>query len=285
MLLQEQSTKTKMSDTKTAIMIIGGAEDRTQKSEILHTFFYRSGSTDASIAIIPSASQQPALNGGQYVKLFETMGAKQIELLDLRRRKECMKPNVLAYLEACTGVFLTGGDQLRLTDILANTPAIEIIRSRVQQGQLTLAGTSAGAAIMGHHMISGGCSGEPPNRSMVELTTGLGILPRLIVDQHFHNRNRMARLVSALCAHPDKLGIGIDEDTCAMVESDGLLQVVGKGTVTIINPCEMSYTNCSCVEPDKPLSVHNLRVHILSHGDRYHLHQGTVFAPTAYALI
>lgn len=286
MLLQEQSTKMKMSQaTKTAIMIIGGAEDKAQKCEVLHTFFYRSGSTDARIAIIPSASHKPARTGGQYIKLFERMSAKQIELLDIRGRKECMKSNVLAYLEACTGVFFTGGDQLRLTETLVNTPAIEIISSRVQQGQLTLAGTSAGAAIMGHHMISGGCSGEPPNRSMVELTTGLGILPRLIVDQHFHNRNRMARLVSALAAHPDKLGIGIDEDTCAMVESDGLLQVVGKGTVTIINPCEMSYTNYSCVEPDEPLSVHSLRLHILSHGDRYHLHQGTILAPTMYTLI
>jgi len=112
-------------------------------------------------------------------------------------------------------VFLTGGDQLRLCAVLADTPVMETIRLRVQRNQLTLAGTSAGAAVMGHHMIAGGGSGESPNRSLVDLTTGLGILPEIIVDQHFQNRNRMARLIGAVAAHPDRLGIGIDEDTCA----------------------------------------------------------------------
>jgi cyanophycinase len=143
----------------------------------------------------------------------------------------------------------------------------------VQQGELTLAGTSAGAAVMGHHMIAGGGSGESPNRSLVDMATGLGMIPEVIVDQHFHNRNRMARLMSAVAAHPERLGIGIDEDTCAMFERDGLLQVMGKGTVTIVDPGEMSYTNHTDVGATDPISLHNLRVHILSYGDRYHLHK------------
>jgi cyanophycinase len=138
---------------------------------------------------------------------------------------------------------------------------------------MTLAGTSAGAAVMGYYMIASGGSSESPNRSLVHIAIGLGILPRAIVDQHFHNRNRMARLISAIATHPDRLGIGIDEDTCAIVEDDGWLQVVGQGTVTIIDPREVSYTNQAYAGATDPLSIHSLRLHILSHGDRYHLHQ------------
>ena len=265
--------------TKTAVLVIGGAEDKVHGREILQTFFERAGSTDAHIAIIPSASREPALTGGRYLSIFEEMGAKQVELLDIREREQCEEPYIQLCLEACTGVFLTGGDQLRLCAVLGDTGVMETIRLRVQQGQMTLAGTSAGAAVMGHHMIAGGGSGESPHRSLVELATGLGILPSVIVDQHFQNRNRMARLISAVATHPDLLGIGIDEDTCAMVERDGLLQVVGKGTVTVVDPGEVSYTNQSVAEPTDPLSIYNLRLHILSHGDRYHLHSRSVLAP------
>ena len=156
---------------------------------------------------------------------------------------------------------------------------MEIIRTRVKRGQLTLAGTSAGAAVMGHHMIAGGGSGESPNRALVDMAVGLGILPNVIVDQHFHNRNRVGRLISAIASHRDRLGMGIDEDTCALVEGDGTLQVMGKGTVTIVDPGEVSHTNNPDVGSNEPLSVHNLRLHILSYGDRYHLLERTLLAP------
>ncbi len=265
--------------TKTAVLIIGGAEDKVHGREILHTFFGRSGSLDARIAIIPSASREPAIIGERYQQIFEEMGAKEIRVLDIRDRSQAEDPYLREYVENCTGVFMTGGDQLRLCGLLADTPLMEKVRQRVQQGELTLAGTSAGAAVMGHHMIAGGGSGESPNRSLVDMATGLGIIPEVIVDQHFHNRNRMARLMSALAGHPEQLAIGIDEDTCAMFERDGLLQVMGKGTVTIIDPREMSYTNHILVGATDPISLHNLRVHILSYGDRYHLHKRCIIPP------
>jgi cyanophycinase len=108
---------------------------------------------------------------------------------------------------------------------------------------------------MGHYMIAGGGSGESPNRSLVDMTTGLAIIPEVIVDQHFHNRNRMARLMSALAGHPDRLGIGIDEDTCALFEGDGLIEVIGKGTVTVLDPGEMSFTNYSEIGATDPISI------------------------------
>jgi cyanophycinase len=157
------------------------------------------------------------------------------------------------------------------------------MRSRVRSGQLALAGTSAGAAVMGHHMIAGGGSGESPNRSLVDMATGLGFIPEIIVDQHFHNRNRMVRLVSAIASHPDRIGIGIDEDTCAMFEKDGWMQILGKGSVTIVDPTEVTHTNEPNVGATEPLTIHNMRMHILSHGDRYHLYQRTAL-PSTYRI-
>ena len=257
--------------TKTAIMIIGGAEDKVHGREILYSFFNRSGAADAKIAIIPSASREPAVIGERYREIFTDMGAKGIEILDIRDRDQCNDPLLQSYAENCTGVFMTGGDQLRLCGLLADTPLMNTVRHRAQQGEITLAGTSAGAAVMGHHMIAGGGSGESPNRSLVDITTGLGIIPELVVDQHFHNRNRMARLMSAIAAHSDRLGIGIDEDTCSVFEGDGTLQVIGKGTVTIIDPREMIHTNHANAGTTDPISISNLRVHVLVHGDRYDL--------------
>lgn len=266
--------------TKTAVMVIGGAEDKIHGRLILQTFFQRSGGADARIAIIPSASREPTVIGSRYHDIFEEMGAKAIEVLDIREREHGEDPIWQAFVEDCTGVFMTGGDQLRLCGLLADTPIMERVRMRAQLGEITLAGTSAGAAVMGQHMIAGGGSGESPNRSLVDMTTGLGIIPEVVVDQHFHNRNRMARLLSAIASRTDKLGIGIDEDTCAMFEGNGSFQVIGKGTVTIVDPGTVAYTNYANVGMTDPISIHNLRVHILSHGDRFDLHKRQIMSPS-----
>ncbi|NEO29184.1 MAG: cyanophycinase [Symploca sp. SIO3C6] len=273
--LESQLHRTRMQQsTKTAaILVIGGAEDKVHGREILHNFFGRAGSGDARIAIIPSASREPVISGERYQRIFDDMGAKETRVLDIRDRHQGSDPDFQEYVEHCTGVFMTGGDQLRLCGLLADTPLMEKVRQRTHLGEITLAGTSAGAAVMGYHMITGGGSAESPNRSLVDIATGLGLIPEVIVDQHFHNRNRMARLISAVSGYPERLAIGIDEDTCAMFERDGWLQVIGKGTVTIIDPGEMLYTNHNDIGATDPISIHNLRVHILTHGDRYHVLQ------------
>ncbi|AFZ33926.1 cyanophycinase [Stanieria cyanosphaera PCC 7437] len=257
--------------TKTAILVIGGAEDKVHGREILHTFFNRSGGSEAVIGIIPSASREPTIIGDRYVQIFEEMGTKYTKVLDVRDRDQGNDSVYLDYVEECTGIFLTGGDQLRLCGLLAETPLMDRIITRAQNHEITVGGTSAGAAVMGYHMIAGGSSGESPNRSLVDMAMGLGIIPEILVDQHFHNRNRLARLLSAIASHSELLGIGIDEDTCAMFESDRTIQVLGKGTVTIIDARSMSYTNQSQVKGSEPLSIHNLKLHVLCHGERYDL--------------
>lgn len=269
-----QSLKPQMPQSlNTAIMVIGGAEDKLHGREILRDFFWRSGGSDARIAIIPSASREPVVIGNRYQTIFTEMGAQEIKVLNIDDRAQGDLPELQEYVSECTAVFLTGGDQLRLCGLLSDTPVMDIVRSRAQSGQITLAGTSAGAAVMGYHMIAGGGSGESPNHSLVDMTLGLGIIPEVLVDQHFHNRNRMARLISAIVSHPDLLGIGIDEDTCALFEGDGILQVLGKGAVTILDPGEMTYTNQAEIGKTDPLCMGNLRLHILSAGCRFDLRQ------------
>lgn len=270
-LTAESQTPRQPQATKTAILVIGGAEDKIHGREILHNFWWRAGGPDSIIGIIPSASREPTVIGERYYNIFQEMGSKEVKVLDIRDRAQGEDPEYQKYIEECTGVFLTGGDQLRLCGLLADTPLMERLRHKVQMREITLAGTSAGAAVMGHHMIAGGSSGESPNRSLVDLAIGLGIIPEVIVDQHFHNRNRIARLLTAIASHPERLGIGIDEDTCAIFEQDGTIKVIGKGTVMIVDGRSMSYTNQSLVEPDEPLSLHNLKIHVLSHSDRYNL--------------
>ncbi|HHP7231084.1 MAG TPA: cyanophycinase [Xenococcaceae cyanobacterium] len=262
-----------LQKTKSAILVIGGAEDKVHGREILQTFFNRSGGSNAIIGIIPSASREPAIIGDRYYRIFQDMGTKEIKVLDVRDRDQGSDPGYLNYVETCTGIFMTGGDQLRLCGLLAETPLMNRILERVKNQEITLAGTSAGAAVMGHQMIAGGSSGECPNRSLVDMATGFGVIPEVLIDQHFHNRNRLARLLSAIAAHPNLIGVGIDEDTCAMFESSSSMKVLGKGTVTIINPQRMSYTNYDLAHGNDPIALHNLQLHILSHGECYDLKQ------------
>ena len=262
-------------------MAIGGAEDKVGKLTILKAFFESAGGQQATIGIVPCASQEPGVVGARYHKIFTELGAQSVQILDIRSARECAENRWLELLETCTGVFLSGGDQVRLYDFIHNSTFMSAIMRRLHLGTLVVAGTSAGAAAMGEKMISGGSSGESPNRSLVDLMDGLGIIPELLVDQHFHNRNRMARLLSAIAAFPDKLGIGIDEDTCAAFRGDGTFEVVGKGAVTIIDPGDLTHTNYRLSEVTSPLSLHDLQVHVLSAGDRYDYKSRSICAPIA----
>lgn len=261
------------------VIIIGGAEDKTGDRTILKAFFTSAGGSHAKIGIIPCASREPTLVGTRYYDIFSKMGAQQVQVLDIRYRSECDEPRWLDILNSCTGVFITGGDQLRLHDLIGGTSLMKAIKNGLKDKRVVVAGTSAGAAIMGEDMIAGGSSGESPNQSLVELTEGLGIVPELLVDQHFHNRNRMARLLSAIAAHPNRLGIGIDEDTSIALTGSGAFEVIGKGAITIVDPGDMTHTSYSTAGETAPISLHNLKVHILKHGDCFDYKRRKVLSP------
>ncbi|OYQ65610.1 cyanophycinase [Pseudanabaena sp. SR411] len=265
---------------KSAVMVIGGGEDKVQDRKILKAFVESSGGSQARIAIIPCASREPDIIGRIYHDIFTELGASAVEVLDIRERPRDDYPEAEALVDRFTGIFMTGGDQLRLCGLIADTPFAITIAKRIDEKRLVLAGTSAGAAAMGYHMISGGSSGESPHKELVNMSTGLSILPEIIVDQHFHNRNRMARLMTAIAAHPDKIGIGIDEDTVAIFEPNNTMRVLGRGTVTVVDPGEVSYSNQLWVSGTAPLTIHNLRVHILAAGCKYHMLKRIPISPS-----
>ncbi len=257
------------------VMAIGGAEDKIQDRLILRTFIKLSGGEQAKILLIPMASGEPVVKGEIYSSLFADLGAASTQVLLVEDRAAGESPDLVQQLDDCTGVFISGGDQSRLYGLLGDTPLSAQLRQRVYQGRIVLAGTSAGAAILGHHMIAAGGSGEAPNYGLVEIETGFGILPGAIIDQHFHNRNRLARLMSAIAPHPQAIGIGIDEDTCAIVNGQGQIQVIGKAAVTILQATapwsgkDFPLSESLPLSEPLPLSLHNLQLHLMGHGDVY----------------
>jgi cyanophycinase len=223
-------------------MPIGGAEDHglNNGDGILLRFLKIAGGKRARIVVIPTASEDPEETGDGYVKLFQEIGASEAVALQIQDRADANAGPALEQLERATGVYITGGDQARLVAYLAGTAVMETIRLRNAQGVI-VAGTSAGASILASHMVVGGTglngnsNDATARKGMIELMAGFGLLQDVIIDQHFSQRGRIGRLFSAFAANPGLIGLGLDEDTAALVTNDGTLEVLGSGSVTIID--------------------------------------------------
>jgi len=247
---------------------IGGAEGRKKDRTILQKFVDLCGADEARILIIPTASLRTE-TGPEYMELFESLGARAVNM-PLEHREDCFDDTLLDKLEKATGIFITGGNQLRLSTILGGTPVARAIRRRNADG-IPLAGTSAGAAIMPEHMIAGGRSGPSPRESGVELAPGLGLTNRVIIDQHFSQRGRMGRLLSALSFNPFVCGLGIDENTAGFIDPKGKMEVVGRGTITVIDPSDVHHSSMSYVRKAQAVTMLGLKLHVLAAGAHFNL--------------
>jgi cyanophycinase len=258
------------------LMLIGGAEDKFEQKYILKKFFESSGGPKARIAILPSASESEE-SGAIYHQIFTDLGAQSVQLLPLFNREEAELPDVAKDIGKATGVFMTGGVQSKIVGILHATAALGAIKSAYDNGA-TIGGTSAGAAAMSNPMIGSGLVGSLARSGMVRLQEGLGLTESLLIDQHFHQRNRLGRLLTAVMSYPEMLGIGIDEDTAALVTHDGLLSVMGRGTVTVADASEAESVNLA-ITPDKsPLAFSHMVLHTLVHGGRFDLNKRAVIS-------
>jgi cyanophycinase len=250
------------------IIPIGGAEGKGRKPEILSRFVELCGGEDARILVIPTASLMNE-TGPQYKKLFESLGANSM-CVPVEKREDCFNEEMLRILGMATGVFITGGNQLRLSTILGGTPVARLIRSMNAAG-VHVAGTSAGAAIVAEHMIAGGRSGPSPRESGVELAPGLGLTNRVIVDQHFNQRQRMGRLLAALSFNPFACGLGIDENTAGFIAPNGMMEVVGRGTITVVDPADLSHSSMSYVRRAEAVTLIGLKLHVLASGSHFNI--------------
>ena len=252
------------------IIPIGGAEDRESRRQILKRFVRHCGGRDASIVIIPTASRK-ADTGSRYQDLFQRLEAGSSTVVDFATREDGQRDDFLRQIENATGVFLTGGNQLRITTILGGTPAAKLIRTRNAHG-MHVAGTSAGASVLSEHMIAFGKEGSSPSASSVRLAPGLGLTNRFIIDQHFRQRDRLGRLVAALAYNPFAIGIGLDEDTAAFIGPDNTLEVEGSGAVTVVDAGELQFSSMAEASLNQPVCLLGLTVHLLVSGATYNLH-------------
>jgi cyanophycinase len=260
------------------IVPIGGAENKENDRHILERFVRISGGDDADIVVIPTASR---LNetGPRYEKLFKDLGARHVTVMDFDTRRDCQESGRLNRIEAATGIFFTGGNQLRLTTLLGGTPVAKLIRVRNAHG-VTVGGTSAGASILSEHMIAFGDEGSSVISGSVRLAPGLGLTNRFIIDQHFRQRDRLGRLITALAYNPFAVGIGLDEDTAAFIGPDETIEVAGSGGVTVVDASEAAFSSIGEVSEGQPVCMLGLRLHILVAGATFNLHTRLASAGT-----
>lgn len=255
------------------IIPIGGAIDKVQDPTILKRFVKLCGGKNARIAVIPTASTERS-TGQTYEELFLELGVLRAVVLPFENRADCAREDWLEILDESHGVFLTGGNQLRLSTTLGGTPVAKLLRTRNESG-LHVAGSSAGAAFLSEHMIAFGDEGSTPRHGMVTLAPGLGLTNRIIVDQHFRQRDRLGRLLTALAYNPFAIGVGLDENTAAFIDGDETVEVVGTGGLTIVDPSGVEYTTADLAfsaQKGEPVSLVGVKLHILVRGDRYNLH-------------
>jgi len=251
------------------VIPIGGAEERQNDPVILQRFVEICGNSDARIAILPTASKLDE-TGPNYEKVFLELGVGEAFSLPINTRKEAQDDALLEKLNSANGIFITGGNQLRLSTILGGTPIAQAIRRLNAEG-VHVAGTSAGAAIMPEHMIAGGSKGALPTQQGVTFAPGLGLLNKVIIDQHFSQRNRLGRLLSAVSYNPFASGLGICEDTAAFIGPDDTLEVIGNGSVTVIDPSGLKYSSMAEASKGDSLTLLGIQMHILSQGATYNI--------------
>lgn len=252
------------------IIAIGGAENKENDRRILERFVAASGGARADIVVIPTASRIHE-TGPRYEGIFSDIGAARVSVMDFDTRRDCREPGRLTRLAEASGVFFTGGNQLRLTTLLGGTPVAKLIRTANARG-VTVGGTSAGASILSEHMIAAGDEGASVVAGSVRLAPGLGLTNRFIIDQHFRQRDRLGRLLTALAYNPFAVGIGLDEDTAAVIGPDETVEVEGSGGVTIVDASEVSHSSIDGVEEGQPACVLGLKLHILVAGATFNLH-------------
>lgn len=258
-----------LSETQGQLVIIGGAEDKNGDCIILREFVRRAGGVKARIVVMTVATELPREVGEDYLKVFERLGVEDVRIVDTVTREDASSSTYLEAIEKSTGVFFTGGDQARITSILKDTEIDKLLHKRFSEG-ITIGGTSAGAAMMPDVMIVEGDSETNPRLEIVDMDQGMGFLPGVVIDQHFAERGRLGRLLSAVAQQPVVLGFGIDENT-AIVVNNNELEVIGEGAVTVIDVSAITHTNLDQILKDEDLALCGVKLHILPHGYRFDL--------------
>lgn len=251
------------------LLIIGGAEDKQKECKILKYFYQEAGERSSRICIVTAASKNAEEVARVYQELFQGFGCTDLNTLNIYTREDANSQENTDKIIRSTGIFFTGGDQLRITAMLGGTRLGQELHHSYER-KVIIAGTSAGASVMSETMIIGG-QGDTPGEDLIRMAPGLGLLKGAIIDQHFAQRGRIGRLLTAVALNPYVLGIGIDEDTSIHVRADGGLSVIGRGTVLIVDASSAKISNVDELFSGRPLALTPVKLHVLSEGVEFHM--------------
>ncbi|HMX19901.1 MAG TPA: cyanophycinase [Anaerolineales bacterium] len=249
--------------TTTTLMPMGGALDERKDPTVLQEFLRRAGGKKARIVILPQASARRD-TGKEYIELFKAFGAKEVVSFEFRKRSEAGTAEQIKLIRKASGIFFSGGTQMRIAAAMGGTALEAEIHAAYRRGCI-VGGTSAGASILSKTMIAYGNGGPTPRERIIQFSAGLGFTDKFIFDQHFRQRDRLGRLIYAVSSHPGVIGVGIDEDTAAIVEDNARLTVAGSGAVTIVDGFQIADTDVAEIEHGGAVAVSNLLVHVLTH--------------------
>jgi cyanophycinase len=255
---------------KGRLIIIGGHEDKQGEQTILKAVARRAHGADGRLVVVTVASDEPEELGREYRRLFKELGVGHVDVVDIRTREEAGEEKYIEKIGKAKVVFFTGGDQLRITSQIGDSPLFRCMHEIYEQGA-TIAGTSAGAAAMPETMLNGGESDKSNEISALEMAPGLAFISGVVIDSHFAERGRMGRLLGAVAQNPRNIGLGIDEDTAIVVTGEDRFEVIGSGAVYVVDGMDISYSSLSEKQPEGILSIYDIKVHVLGQDNQYDL--------------
>jgi cyanophycinase len=254
---------------KGCLIIIGGHEDRDPAGDRAILREVARHVRGGKLVLATVASHQPEGYFDEYQKAFADLDVGELVELYVEERAEAHDREKLSVLDDAAGVFFSGGDQLRITSQIGDTGIEAKVRRLYERGGV-VAGTSAGASVMSETMLIKGTSRETHRIGDLHMAPGMGLIRDVIIDQHFAERGRFGRLIGAVAHNPRVLGLGLDEDTAAVVAGDSF-RVIGSGAVYVVDGADVSYCNVAEARAECALSMHDVRVHVLSDGDSFDL--------------
>ena len=271
-----------MQNAKGTLIPIGGNEDKGIEENEMYTLEFvdegilfhivqEAGGTNANIVVIPTASSIPVEVGENYLSAFSKLGCTNVKVLDIRSKEDSETTESIDLIRSANCVMFSGGDQSKITDRIGGTTIHQILLNRYQEEEgFVIAGTSAGAMAMANEMIAGGSATESFVKGAVRMYKGLGLIPELIIDTHFIKRGRFGRVSEAVAKYPKLIGIGLAEDTGLIIKNHSLC-VIGSGMVIVFDPRKLKHNNEKILSEGTPMSLTNLKVHVLANGDRFNI--------------
>ena len=277
-----------MQKIKGTLIPIGGNEDKGIDADEMYTLEFidegilyhvvkEAGGIDANIVVIPTASSIPVEVGENYLTAFSTLGCKNVQVLDIRSKEDSETEHAIQLIKNANCVMFSGGDQSKITDKIGNTTIHTILADRYKnEDGFVIAGTSAGAMVMANEMIAGGSAAESFIKGAVNMYKGLALIPELIIDTHFIRRGRFGRQSEAIAKFPELIGIGLAEDTGMIIKNGNDCTVIGSGMVIVFDGSGLTHNNEKILEEGTPMTMANLKVHVLSNSDMYNIKNRTV---------